>query len=384
MGIDNASRSRRARAGIALTLLFTAGSASVVAAPVVTGISGKLDHKASVTILGTGFGTKGQAAPVVWDDASGSDVLGKWDLAWPNSNPAYNLGYRAPQRGISLPHNHITKYLAGAHGDSGNAGNGAAVMVWKNRTISSYPAYTYASWYQRADDAWVFGGDDNYKVFDFSHATGGYDLPYNWYLEYNPRPTSRTSGASWHILDDAFGQALASLSGPISNWWSGGAVNPMAGRWSKVELQIKYSHNSDGYVKLWENGVQQVNYSGTTDNYAGNVRSEGVGGYARQYGQPSNWRYFADVYLDYSPAHVVLANNAVLASATIIEPQIPSAWSASSITATVNLGQFETGQTAYLIVVDSSGAPSAAGLPVTAGAGGSLAVPNAPPGVTVK
>ncbi len=172
-------------------------------APTLQQATGKFDHKASVTIAGSGFGTKSSAGPVVWDDASGSNINDKWSLTWPNSNTTYNIAYRNPQRGISLPHNNITRYIAGAHGDTGNAGNGANVAVWKSRTISSYPAYTYASWYQRTDDAWVFGGDDNYKCFDFTKGSGGYDLPNNWYLEYNPRPTSRSSGASWHLLDDA-------------------------------------------------------------------------------------------------------------------------------------------------------------------------------------
>jgi hypothetical protein len=81
----------------------------------------------------------------------------------------------------------------------------------------------------------------------------------------------------------------------------------------------------------------------------------------------NNWRYFADVYLDYTPARVVLANNSVLGQATIIEPQIPSAWTASSISVSVNLGKFASGQTAYLFVFDSTGTASAAGFPITVG-----------------
>lgn len=345
-------------------LVFLTGSA--VAAPTLQSASGAFSHKSAVTITGSGFGTKDIAAPIVWDDASGNNINDKWDLTWPNTNAAYNMAYRLPQRGIGLPHNNITKYLAGAHGGTG-ANGGAAVMVWKDRVISSYPAYTYASWYQRSDDAWVFGGDNNYKCFDFTKGTGGYDLPNNWYLEYNARPTSPTSSAAWHLLDDAYGTSAASLDGPTSNWWQGSAVNPMAGAWSKIELEIKYTNQSDGYIKLWENGVQRVSYTGHTDRYAGTQRSEGIGGYARMYPQSNNWRYFADIYLDYSRARVVLANDATLAKATIIESQIPSAWSASSISFSVNLGKFTTGQTAYLFVFDPSGVPNTTGYPITVG-----------------
>lgn len=357
------------------------GAATASAAPSVSGVGGTLSHKGSITISGSGFGSKSKAGPVVWDDASGANIAEKWDLTWPNTTAQYNMAYRAPQRGITLPHNHITKYLAGAHAGAGGANGGANVAVWKNRTISSYPAYSYISWYQRSDDAWVFYDDNNYKVFDFSRGDGGYDLPYNWYVEYNDRPTSKTAVPRWHLLDDAYGQSGSALGATPNSWWFGDAVNPMAGKWSKVELEIKYTNQSDGYIKLWENGKLKINFAGKTDGYSGAARSEGIGGFARSE-NANNWRYYADVYLDYTPARVVIANNATLSAATIVETQIPTAWNASSITATVNLGQFQAGQTAYLFVVDSSGTPSATGYAVTVG--GTAVVPNAPSNVVVQ
>src|SRR5262245_53134787 len=128
-------------------LMLLVGSAT--AAPTIAGLAGTLDHKGSVTINGSGFGTKATAAPVVWDDASGTDILSKWSGAWPNNNPTYNTGYRSPMRGIGLPHSHITKYIAGAHGEATGANSGYNVIMFKYRTVSSYPSYTYASWYQR-------------------------------------------------------------------------------------------------------------------------------------------------------------------------------------------------------------------------------------------
>src|SRR5690606_26685202 len=180
---------------------------------------------------------------------------------------------------------------------------------------------------------------------------------------------------------DAYGQSNASLDGPTSDWWFGSAVNPMSGVWSKIEVEIKYTNQKDGYIKLWENGKLRVDYRGTTDRYPGTQRSEAIGGYARVTNS-NNWRYFADIYLDHSRARVVLANNASLSSATIIEPQIPSAWSDGSISAQVNLGKFTAGQTAYLFVVDPSGVVSASGYPVKIG--GTTTTPNAPSNVTVQ
>lgn len=366
-----------------LAIPFLTLSASVaISAPSIQGATGKIEHGASVTILGSGFGTKATAAPVIWDDASGTSIQAKWSGAWPNSssNATYNTSYKAPMRGIPLPHSHVTKYIAGAHGESGGFSSGYNVMLYKTRTISSYPYYTYMSWYQRADDNWVFGlgspADDNFKTFDFSTGTTPYGSGGEWYMELRGTPTSKTASTAWHgnILPD----------NDSSNWWWSGSINPMSGRWSKVELEIKYSNQKDGYVKLWENGVQKVNYTGTTDNYSGTTRTEAIGGYARAYGNANNWRYFADVYVDYTPARIVLANNANLASATVVESQVPSGWSANSVTVAVNLGQFAAGQKAYLFAFDASGARNAVGFPVTVGADANAVVPNAPSVLTAQ
>lgn len=329
--------------------------------PAIAGASVPILHKGSVTISGAGFGVKAQAAPVVWDDVSGSDIRQKWSGAWPSQNAGTNTAYRIPQRGIAPPHGRASRYIAGAHYPGTDATAGYNVIFWKNRTFSSYPAYTYASWYQRMDNGWVFGGsgsDNNLKAFAFSVCCSPYQMPNNWYIEYNPQPASRTSGASWHLNDDG-----ASLQYPDANghrhWWSS-AVNPMAGAWTKIELEIKYTNQSNGYIKLWENGVLKVSYLGTTDKYPGMNRTEGIGGYARER-TASNWRYFSDVYLDYTRARVVLTNSATLASSTIIEPQIPATWTDSAITFTANLGKLSGA--AWLHVINADGRAST-GFPV--------------------
>jgi hypothetical protein len=118
-----------------------------------------------------------------------------------------------------------------------------------------------------------------------------------------------------------------------------------------------------------------------TDTYGGSHRTISVGGYARMQGFTNNWRYYDDVYLDTTLSRIVLADKPVLSQATIVENQIPSAWSDTSITATVNLGKFAQGQTVYLFVVDSTGTPSGSGLALTAGA--TAFMPSAPGAVAV-
>jgi hypothetical protein len=345
------------------------------ATPVVSSVSGSWTHGTTVTIQGSGFGTKPTAAPVVWDDCSGTNPLDKWDGVWPtpSSSTQYQLTYRAPMRGVSPPHSRVGRYLAGAHGCSSL--DCANIMAWKSRTVSS-TAYSYVSWYQRADPNWVFSGcdgagscDDNFKTT--SWATG-HDAPWGepfWYSSYNPSFKSATGFGGW---------ATSTLPGRQYNW--GEPATNLFREWVKVELIARWSTGSDGFVRMYDNGRLVFEALGPNDYGSGTARTESIGGYARQYGQPNNWRYFADLYLDHSLAHVILGNAPTLAASTRREVQIPSAWSSSSVSVRVNLGAFANGQTAYVYIVNSSGVANSVGYPATIGGG---SPPSAPTGLRI-
>jgi hypothetical protein len=378
---QHAGRRPRPSLTAATVLVLTAWSGFAAATPQVQSVAGTLDHGAVITLTGSGFGSKPTAAPLAWDDATGNAITDIWSGAWPNKLPGYNLTYYAPMRGVALPHTHITRYIAGAHASNVGADAGYDVVLYKHYPLPALPYYVYASWYQRMDPQWHFGGDNNLKTFDYSAGPGPYNNPHNWYICYGPpHPNSATDGGAQWTNEN--GTPLENPDQNGHNAWWGRAVNPMA-QWSKVEIAIKVSSTTDGYINIWENGQKVMSYAGITDNYGGTQRAVAIGGYARMYGYTSNWRYFADAYVDTTLSRVVLANSPILSQATIVENQIPRTWSASSITAQVNLGKFTEGQTAYLFVVDASGNVSAAGLPVIAG-GGAAVVPKAPAPFSVQ
>src|SRR6266571_1968758 len=114
---------------VSVTTSGVAGSA-----PVVQQVTGSFAHKGAVTIAGTGFGAKAQVAPLVWDDASGANVLDKWSGFWPTAapTPSSNMQYMTPIRGVNPPHNRVGKYLTGAHEGCSDANSGVNVAVWKD------------------------------------------------------------------------------------------------------------------------------------------------------------------------------------------------------------------------------------------------------------
>jgi hypothetical protein len=104
----------------------------------------------------------------------------------------------------------------------------------------------------------------------------------------------------------------------------------------------------------------------------------------------SGYEYLDQIYIDNTQAHVFLSDNAHvswpdMATAHHSEIQVPSSWSNSSITFTLNQGSFANSSQVYLYTVDASGNISN-GYPITLGSSGSsdTTIPSAPTGLSVN
>ena len=80
---------------------------------------------------------------------------------------------------------------------------------------------------------------------------------------------------------------------------------------------------------------------------------------------PQMWLYWDEVYIDTTQARVEIGNASSWSACTHREIQIPSSWSSSSISVTVNQGSFSDGGGAYLYVVDSNGNVNDSGRAIT-------------------
>ncbi len=338
---------------IALVLAFSGGVA--YSAPSITGVGGAVTHGQSITISGSGFGTKSTAAPLVWDDCETGTMASKWSDYQPTQAGAtYNMQYRTiPYRSLPSPHSYSTKYMAGCHTPDYGWGYYDGRQVYLSHVFASPPTYTYASWYYRVDGS--FPTSDNHKIYDISEASEPDGDGTGYYAEFTSG-MNKTTGANFHTNT---GVGCENCYGPDN------APNPYNG-WIKIEVINK--HNAaDGYEKHYINNVEQCSL--TNCNNTIEPVHIGIGTYFRTgsgTGDNNSFRFFDDVYVDNTTQRVMICNNATYASATVCENQVPSAWSNTSITTTVNQGAL-TG-TNYLFVYDGTNVANATGTSVTFGA----------------
>jgi hypothetical protein len=365
------------------------------AAPQIVSISGSISHGSTVIISGNSFGTKSPAAPLVWDDCSGTNLSNIWSRTLPSQAASnYNIQYHNNGfRNVNAPHNRVNRYIAGGHAQAGynpwNASGGPNVMLGKD--IAAGTESFYISYYLRLDPLWPpHNGESvaspNYKLGMFSNATGSSVATTNYCGYSNPSPEENkgyvgircdnmSCSANW-ACEGIYPQAYCIHSDPALGWVKMENIgvdinNATAGKfyfYQNYELAV-IGENCDVYR-----------------NVTGNIKSLSIGYYWARcnscnpvLGSNDAFRYFTDVYMDVTPARVVLANNANYSSATIFEPQIPTAWSNTSITCTVNLGRLPDQGTAYLFVFDSSNNRNATGFPVTIGGSPGDTIPPSPP-----
>ncbi|MBW2459360.1 MAG: hypothetical protein JRI68_33010, partial [Deltaproteobacteria bacterium] len=164
---------------------------------------------------------------------------------------------------------------------------------------------------------------------------------------------------------------------------------------------VTHQSPKDGWVKMqWEGGYDPTHDNPTvrfttypdgavtdTDHYGNTIttfetiygcgyppsdglQGLGISGFSRvprTHNGTNSFRYFTAVYVDGTPARVMLGDHAVYESCTVMEPQSPTSWGEGAIEVTANLGGLPASGTAYLYVFDGDGQHSSPGFPVELG-----------------
>lgn len=402
-----------------------------------------LIHGGILNINGNNFGPKAVPAPLVWDDGenqiSGNDPVndGPWTVEGPTTKYYSTAGLG---RNVSQFHDFSNIYIAGGHlGEICQPSQANRnVFVFKNWPATSKKFI--AMWKVLLDPDWgtpcahgsECNGSPNYKDFEAGGYTGYYNQPYfyNGAVDYAPyglvkecnegvsmgtAPGGGTSGKWLYKPAPSGPDSVITMNNapqtdrqwPIQKYngdfhWNPQWLPEINANVNFVESIVIIDKDNVGIFGYgswamdlpfhWGYYVDNVAHFqfDTTTNY--DIGKFMVGGYYRYCecvsgGQKlwdDSWRYFDDVYLDTTLARVVLGNADTYDNCTMVEPQIPSGWGASSITVTVNLGSLNRtpGGELYLYVFDRDNRHNPVGYPIPFSGGSS--VPGKPTGIQVS
>lgn len=343
-----------------------AGLASGHAAPVINSVNGIASQGSTISISGSGFGSKPTAAPVLWDDfeqgTAGTIIqnrnaaIGKWDTGSGSENVRYSTS--TPYAGrMAAEHDFVSAYNA---------------SLSKN--------FTFQRLYM---DFWIYTDYRDKKSRNFKpwRFYGGSDdslqLVWAWYCD---------------------GQALNRYDGSGGlnvNDWPGNTYPNRSWQHVQVIYQQSDPNKANGTVRHLIDGVVSGLNSDAVITRASNSQFNQIriGHYWAQdaiSGCPANSGATVkidNVYIDTSWARVELGNASTYAASRVREVQIPVSWSSNQVQVKLNAGRFTQGDTAYLYVTDVNNVTNTTGIPVVIGAssdGIATAAPQPPTSVTVQ
>lgn len=368
---------------VIIAILIFLNTASVWAAPAVTEVTGTVTNGSTLTITGTGFGTKSTAAPLVWDNfeagTAAANIAGNSPVIGPAWTDYSNNASAHPTYNTASEGNRTNSTKSSFHDFTG-----AGVYNISLKYSPSSPATFYLSfWWKyiktstscsRNIKPWVIYG----TVSSFPSEYVGYgdcvaDPNLRTNAEDSPNPTNSTMyGADassianveseWQMFEVYLVQSAANVSDGKFKVW---IYRPFAGS-PTVDFGIANLAQSDAYMTR------------TTSNTWNELH---LGGAFLAQDTPADARgkiYLDNVYLDTTLSRVMICKESTFSARKHCEHQVPSSWSGTSVVVTVNNGAMASGDTKYLYVADSTGATNATGFLLSAGSGGEIGTSRNP------
>lgn len=336
----------------------------VYAAPSVSGTSGSTTHGGEIVIAGTSFGTKSPAAPLLWDDfewgSDGTLIDSSSDWRGEDSgsvepeidiSQSFGQGTRSAYRNL---YNHVSD--TGTH--------------FRNvyHDFSTPSAEIYASYRWRMGHE--AGTPSDYGIYKGARIgfADYYDGPAVGY-------TSDTSGDStgntnfWYYDETGSpgSNNLVGDYGPDDLW--------DIDTWFRIEAHVVASTPgvADGTLNWWIDNVDFFTFDwepdvATRDALNNEIFNTFTSGHMMANAEMGFEFYvwLDDVYLDNTLARVEICAESTWAGRANCAIQIPSAWSATEATVTLNQGALADIVGSYLYVVDSTGAVNSSGLLIEA------------------
>lgn len=338
--------------------------------PAVSSVSGTLSHGSTVTISGSGFGTKPTAAPLKYDDFQ--NLAMNDDLA---VNGWRTSGYHRPRASNQFLRPG-TPYTRNAHS-------------FFEANISYAQAGDVSNFYLTGLTATKYYIDAWHYITTTSGVMPSNIKPWRLHQVNAGAPNAYWGFAGPSAGDTGFGRDGTSItdSGYFGSNDNGVRI-PLPGsawynNWQHLQIMLDVGTpgSTNGSMIAYINGRLRLNYRSNirviAPGYA-NFPELYLGNYVRSDPHGDTHAYWESVYVDSSWARVEIGNNANYADCTIRETQIPSSWTGNSISVRLNRGGIANLGAAYLFVVDANGNPSAGYRLDGSGGGGSSSAPARP------
>ncbi len=300
-----------------------------------------------VTITGGNFGEKNPAAPIYWADFESG--INPSQLGQKTSWDSYNRNMSLTNARTHVNSTRSVRWNAGS--DIGDRSDPRRSDTGHFLMTGEFPrVYIYVN---RFYDYNVGSFNMNHKIWRFWNTTNGYSN--NIRTGYSG--SSGNTGAEYTGLTgsglDKHPKAIAN-----SEWltqeviYKAGDINVANGLFTYIENGLYIGNKSDYRMRT-------SSYPGTYDYF---FIQDDISNEASF--KDNLWIYYDDVYMDNTWARVMIGDAPTWEASRNRAVQIPSQWSNTSITFTVNKGQFTNINTGYLYVFDADGNVNSNGMPL--------------------
>lgn len=344
-----------------LIILFVLFSFSICeAAPAIDSISGTVEDGQPIVIssTGTNFTTKATAAPIRWDDydnyttgQSLATATSWWvDVDRTNKIVISIDNQRTGSSKNLYAHSDYTDGMSTSYKNSIGFSTTGKILIslwmrfdWGVADPDLDTIHQIKTWRIPSDTE----SNGNVVYPDFAHFSHSQVASDQTYFQ-NHRGSDSNSQYFTHdyITDNTWFQMTLEVDM--------GTAGVADGNWKAWlgKIGSTFSTIVQSNVEVMNSGEDDID-SFKFDNYIGNCDD---GGGPTECVSPDTEVniYYDDIYIDNVWNRVEIGNNSVYANCTQREIQIPTAWSTSEITVTVNQGAFSNG-IAYLFVIDSNG-----------------------------
>lgn len=307
--------------------------------PIVNSISGSVSNDQILTIFGSNFGIKAQAAPVMWDTVDNQPAYANLSdgqvIPTGNAYPWEDNGRYGndtmyttsrPQRGFRSAHYYFpVKGMLTGH-DLGGA------------EVDKF----YATWWIKPshDISHGPGGSASTKLIRvWEDGSGGDNARLSW--------TGEQFGFS-----PGYGQ-------PSYGGWPG--WRGQSNQWNRVEIYIDSTNNIYQPTTNGELIYNPTTWQSVPGHPLNKIWVIGLDPSYPENLDPNMMVDFGEIYVDTTPSRVEICTGSSWSNRGHCEIQIPQSWSNSNTQVKINQGTLSNGQAAYLYLVNSNNQANSAG-----------------------